>query len=67
MPDQVRHDECLASITIGQSLGIRTFRQLVHSPYRIICRVIGQEAFVPVVADGRRDMQALLERRLLGR
>lgn len=48
-------------------LGIRTFRQLVHSPYRIIYRVIGQEVFVLLIADGRRDMQARLERRLLTR
>lgn len=48
-------------------LGIRTFRQIVISPYRIIYRVIGQDVFVLLVADGRRDMQALLERRLLGR
>jgi len=50
-----------------ERLGIRTFRQLVHPPYRIVYRVIGQEVFVLLIADGRRDMQALLERRLLGR
>jgi toxin ParE1/3/4 len=48
-------------------LGIQTFRQLVLSPYRIVYRVIGREVFVLLVADGRRDVQALLERRLLGR
>ncbi len=48
-------------------LGIRTFRQLLLSPYRIIYRVKGQQVFVLLIADGRRDMQALLERRLLGR
>ena len=48
-------------------LGIQTFRQLCISPYRIVYRVIGQEVFVLLVADGRRDVQALLERRLLGR
>jgi toxin ParE1/3/4 len=48
-------------------LGIRNFRQLVHSPYRILYRVIGREVFVLLVADGRRDMQTLLEWRLLGR
>lgn len=48
-------------------LGIRNFRQLALSPYRILYRVIGQEVFVLLVADGRRDIQALLERRLLGR
>lgn len=48
-------------------LGIRNFRQLVISPYRIIYRVVGQDVFVLLVADGRRDMQSLLERRLLER
>ena len=48
-------------------LGIRAFRQLVHPPHRIVYRVIGQEVLVLLIADGRRDMQALLERRLLGR
>ena len=48
-------------------LGIHSFRQLVLSPYRIIYRVVGQEVFVLLIADGRRDMQTLLERRLLER
>ena len=47
-------------------LGIRTFRQLVLPPYRIVYRVISQQAVVLLIADGRREMQALLERRLLG-
>jgi toxin ParE1/3/4 len=46
-------------------IGIRTFRQLVHPPYRIVYRVVGAEVFVLLIADGRRDMQALLERRLV--
>jgi toxin ParE1/3/4 len=49
-----------------QSIGIREFRQLLLRPYRLIYRVIGQKVFITVIADGRRDMQALLERRLLG-
>jgi len=48
-------------------LGIRTFRQLVDPPYRIVYRVVGRKVFVLLIADGRRDMQTLLERRLLGR
>ncbi|HEX8621924.1 MAG TPA: type II toxin-antitoxin system RelE/ParE family toxin [Allosphingosinicella sp.] len=47
-------------------LGIRTFRQLVHPPYRIVYRVVAPAVFVLLIANGRRDMQALLERRLLG-
>ncbi len=47
-------------------LGIREFRQILVEPYRLIYRVGGKMVFVMVIADGRRDMQALLERRLLG-
>jgi hypothetical protein len=32
---------------------------------RIICRVMEKNVYVLLIADGRRDMQALLERRLL--
>lgn len=49
------------------ALGIREFRQIVMRPYRIIYRVEGATVFVMLVADGRRDMQMLLERRLLQR
>ncbi|MFZ4745909.1 MAG: type II toxin-antitoxin system RelE/ParE family toxin [Sphingomonas sp.] len=48
------------------ALGIREFRQILVEPYRLIYRVSGKTVFVMVIADGRRDMQALLERRLLG-
>lgn len=47
------------------ALGLRDYRQLVVSPYRIIYRAIDRTVYVLVIADGRRDMQALLERRLL--
>ncbi|SFK55516.1 toxin ParE1/3/4 [Sphingomonas sp. NFR04] len=46
-------------------LGIHEFRQLVVPPYRLIYRVIVDHVFVFLIADGRRDFQALLERRLL--
>jgi toxin ParE1/3/4 len=47
-------------------LGIREFRRILLPPYRLIYRVIGKTVFVTLIADGRRDMQALLARRLLG-
>ena len=47
-------------------LGIREFRQILVEPYRLIYRVGGKTVFAMVIADGRRDMQTLLERRLLG-
>lgn len=48
------------------ALGIREFRQILVAPYRLIYRVVAVTVYVLVIADGRRDMQALLERRLLG-
>jgi len=46
-------------------LGIREFRQILLPPYRLIYRIVGKAVFVALIADGRRDMQALLARRLL--
>ena len=48
------------------ALGVRDYRQTFFKPYRVIYRVIGRRGYVYLIADGRRDMQALLERRLLG-
>lgn len=47
------------------TLGIKEFREVFFKPYRIIYRVIGKRVFVYLIADGRRDMQTLLARRLL--
>ena len=46
-------------------LGIREHRELFFRPYRIIYRVMESNVYVLVIADGRRDMQSLLQRRLL--
>ena len=46
-------------------LGIREYREVFLKPYRIIYRVMGDRVYVLVIADGRRDMRALLQRRLL--
>ena len=47
-------------------MGVRAFRQVNFKPYRVIYRVIDPQAFVLVIADGRRNLKTLLERRLLG-
>jgi len=47
------------------ALGIREYRQTVHRPYRIIYRVIEKRVYIYLIADGRRDFQTLLARRLL--
>jgi toxin ParE1/3/4 len=46
-------------------LGIRDYREIFFKPYRVIYRVAGDVVHVLLVADGRRDMQTLLQRRLL--
>lgn len=47
------------------AVGIREYREIFFKPYRIIYRIMGKKAYVMVIADGRRDMQTLLQRRLL--
>jgi toxin ParE1/3/4 len=46
-------------------LGIRDYREIFFKPYRVIYRVFGNVVHVFLIADGRRDMQTLLQRRLL--
>lgn len=48
------------------ALGIRDYRQAAFKPYRVIYRVMGRKVYIYVIADGRRDLQSLLARRLLG-
>ncbi len=50
-----------------QELGIREYRQTFFKPYRVIYQVINKQVVIFVVTDGRRDMQALLARRLLSK
>jgi toxin ParE1/3/4 len=48
------------------ALGIKEYRQTSFKPYRVIYRVMGDQVLVYLIVDGRRDMQSLLSRRLLG-
>ena len=47
-------------------LGIREYRQTFFKPYRVIYRVTSSQVIIYLIADGRRDMQTVLARRLLG-
>ncbi len=49
-----------------KALGIQEFRQTNFKPYRVIYRLIDAQVVIYLIADGRRDMQSLLARRLLG-
>ena len=46
-------------------LGIREHREVRFKSYRITYRVTENDVYVLVIADGRRDMRALLQGRLL--
>ena len=46
-------------------LGIREYREIFFKPYRIIYRVMDKNVYVLLIVDGRRDMQSMLQRRLL--
>lgn len=48
------------------ALGTREYRQAFFKPYRVIYVLTERQVFIYLIADGRRDMQTLLTRRLLG-
>jgi toxin ParE1/3/4 len=60
MPDRGTYPKELST------LGIKEYREIFFKPYRIIYRIFGDYVYIYVIADGRRDMQTLLNRRLLG-
>ena len=45
--------------------GIRTYRELLVKPYRIVYRVAEKTVYVLAVCDGRRDLEDMLLERLL--
>lgn len=51
-----------------QALGIREYRQTMFKPYRLIYTVREhprRAVYIVLIADGRRDMAGVLQRRLL--
>jgi toxin ParE1/3/4 len=58
-PERGRHPPKLLAV------GIRDYRETFFKPYRILYYVAEKRVYVVLIADGRRDMQALLARRLL--
>lgn len=59
LPERGPHPLELAGI------GVEEYRELFFKPYRIIYRVQKKKVYVYLIADGRREMQDLLSRRLL--
>jgi toxin ParE1/3/4 len=42
------------------------FRQVFFKPYRVIYEIMGNEVIIHLIADGRRNLQSPLLRRLSG-
>lgn len=59
-PERGRYPKELAA------LGIKEYREASFKPYRVIYRIVGKQVIIYLIADGRRDMQSVLARRLLG-
>jgi len=59
MPERGAHPVELSS------LGNREYREIHFKPYRIIYRLMDECVYIYLISDGRRDMQTLLNRRLL--
>ena len=45
--------------------GVKDYREVHFKPYRVIYEIIGNHVVILGCFDGRRDMESLLERRLL--
>ena len=47
-----------------RNLGIDKYREVFFKPYRIVYHVRDNRVIINLVADGRRDMASLIQRRL---
>ena len=48
-----------------ERIGVLSYREIHFKPYRIIYQVIESNVYIYCILDGRRDLQELLEKRLL--
>ena len=45
--------------------GIKEYREIYFKPYRLIYKIINNNVYIAVIADGRRSLRGVLEKRLL--
>ena len=48
-----------------ERIGVLDYLEIHFKPYRVIYQIEGRKVFIHCVLDGRRDMQELLERRMI--
>jgi toxin ParE1/3/4 len=47
------------------AVGVGEYREIFFKPYRIIYRIMETRVYVMLIVDGRRDLQTVLQDRLL--
>jgi len=47
------------------AVGVGEYREIFFKPYRIIYRIMENRVYVMLIVDGRRDLQSVLQDRLL--
>jgi toxin ParE1/3/4 len=48
-----------------ERIGVMNYKEIHFKPYRIIYEIINKKVFIHCVLDGRRNLQQILEHRLL--
>jgi toxin ParE1/3/4 len=48
-----------------ERIGVYEFLEIYHKPYRIIYRILENNVYVHGILDSRRDLEELLQKRLL--
>jgi toxin ParE1/3/4 len=48
-----------------ERIGVLEFREVFFKPYRIIYQIVKSNVYVHCILDGRRDLQDLLQQRVL--
>ncbi|RMG81446.1 MAG: type II toxin-antitoxin system RelE/ParE family toxin [Bacteroidetes bacterium] len=48
-----------------ERIGIFSYKEIHYKPYRIIYQVIGQNVYIHCILDGRRDLQQILQERII--
>jgi Plasmid stabilization system protein len=46
-------------------IGVTEFREIHNNPYRIIYSIVSTSVYIHCILDGRRDVQTILQERLL--
>jgi toxin ParE1/3/4 len=48
-----------------ERIGVAEYREVHFKPYRVVYHVQGTRVYIHAILDGRRDLEAVLQRRLI--